>query len=721
MNLATLIADKPLLASLSREYELLKATNGSSEHGSNTGTRQSKEQEAAAPAEILRPLSDGQLAAGATKTGPNQLSAAQASSGHGYLSDLAGSVAAMGADSQGSLADAPSSTQLQAQLTASRQPTWVAAAKLQTALQASGVVPLLQATAERERRLAVAAALARQQLALEAPCSDSSKLQMPVVHADDFLQEHQRGHQAGLQQQMLHLTQQMAAQNQLLQATLQNQQDQLQKHEGLLSGHPAGGGGQQAAPQQLPKPVPVPTLQQQQQPLLVLPDAVKNSWLLKTVSSSQGEQSGHPSAKVKPGLLQALLQQQQGASASDAQQTAATQASGMDAPFSIHRKEPAHKSMLQLRLQHQQQRWLERRQRPQQQQEEEEPDTGDVSLLADQQRQRRRPEWQSEVFVPPPSHVLRRRGKAAEAWGVSSQPLPPADGVDEGWGMAAAAAKGLARMTSTEVQQNMQRGTAGGDGSAARHTAPAVDTGGLGSAADAAGAAEGQPSVMTSLLNALDKLEAEEAEIRSRWFGQNMAVQERAVAHGSRSPNSTGVLKASGSSLPRQPSPAHVPTVSPSQGSDLAVGQQSLQLLAEGPTEVISKAMLKSIKAGRRRFLRHQATVVDGYTELLGGCSSFGSASRMGADVSLGSTVRFDSGASSGGGLKVTGSRAVSDHQQGHGGADSRRHARLRLRPTAVVEAVADLLLDELLEQQAVELDGLCESICSQLIENELL
>jgi len=32
MNLATLITDKPLLASLSREYELLKATNGKADH-----------------------------------------------------------------------------------------------------------------------------------------------------------------------------------------------------------------------------------------------------------------------------------------------------------------------------------------------------------------------------------------------------------------------------------------------------------------------------------------------------------------------------------------------------------------------------------------------------------------------------------------------------------------------------------------------------------------
>jgi len=104
----------------------------------------------------------------------------------------------------------------------------VAAAKLQTALQASGAVPLLQAAAGRERRLAAAAALARQRLALEAPSSDISKPPLHLLPADDLLQE---GPSARLQQQMQKLTQAMALQTQLLQETLQKQQNEQQKHE----------------------------------------------------------------------------------------------------------------------------------------------------------------------------------------------------------------------------------------------------------------------------------------------------------------------------------------------------------------------------------------------------------------------------------------------------------------------------------------------------------
>jgi hypothetical protein len=136
--------------------------------------------------------------------------------------------------------------------------------------------------------------------------------------------------------------------------------------------------------------------------------------------------------------------------------------------------------------------------------------------------------------------------------------------------------------------------------------------------------------------------------------------------------------------------------------------------------------MLKSIKGGRHRFLKHQAAVVDGYRELLDGYSSLGSAQRMAAEMSLGGAVGFKE-SSNGVSLQVVGSRAASGHHHHHHhpqvqhDAGSRRRARLRLRPTVVVEAVADLLLDELLEQQVLELESMCESICSQLIEDEML
>lgn len=95
----------------------------------------------------------------------------------------------------------------------------------------------------------------------------------------------------------------------------------------------------------------------------------------------------------------------------------------VDTPHNIRRREPAHRSLLRLRLQQQQQKWLESHRKMQQQQEEK-PDADDASESADQHR-RRRPEWQSDVFVPLPSHMLKRAGKAAEAWGSTSRPLPP--------------------------------------------------------------------------------------------------------------------------------------------------------------------------------------------------------------------------------------------------------------------------------------------------------
>lgn len=145
-----------------------------------------------------------------------------------------------------------------------RQPTWVAAAQLQTALQASSsVVPGMHAAAERERRLAAAAALARQQLDLgmtqEAaaaaaghlpavldPHQHYEQLQQQQLQQQQLQQLQQQQHQqqppdaatSQLLPHLVELTQQVAQQTALLQQAMKQQQEQLcQQQVGLaLSG-----------------------------------------------------------------------------------------------------------------------------------------------------------------------------------------------------------------------------------------------------------------------------------------------------------------------------------------------------------------------------------------------------------------------------------------------------------------------------------------------------
>lgn len=104
------------------------------------------------------------------------------------------------------------------------QPHWVAAARLGTALQASKVVATMHAAADRERRLAAAAAVARQQLDLG--LSDA----VLACGTGSQQQQLQSGAQEQLQQ-MAKLTQEVVEQNQLLQQAMTQQQAQLSQHE----------------------------------------------------------------------------------------------------------------------------------------------------------------------------------------------------------------------------------------------------------------------------------------------------------------------------------------------------------------------------------------------------------------------------------------------------------------------------------------------------------
>jgi hypothetical protein len=100
---------------------------------------------------------------------------------------------------------------------------------------------------------------------------------------------------------------------------------------------------------------------------------------------------------------------------------------------------------------------------------------------------------------------------------------------------------------------------------------------------------------------------------------------------------------------------------------------------------VLDAAAMKSIKAGRQLFLHHQA-LLDGTLHDLGSNSQLGQGS-----------------ARSGAGGRGTASRG----------------RRGVLQPVQVVEAVADVLLEELLLQEAQDLDGFCDALCDQLVLDE--
>lgn len=107
------------------------------------------------------------------------------------------------------------------------QPPWVAAARLGSALQASKDVDTMHAAADRERRLAAAAAVARQTLDLGVS-HDGVTSQLAAASSNQ--QQLQPAAQEQLQQ-VVKLTQEVVQQNQLLQQAMLQQQAQLSKHQ----------------------------------------------------------------------------------------------------------------------------------------------------------------------------------------------------------------------------------------------------------------------------------------------------------------------------------------------------------------------------------------------------------------------------------------------------------------------------------------------------------
>ncbi|KAF8064630.1 alkK [Scenedesmus sp. PABB004] len=792
LSLPSLIANKPLLAALSREYELLKSSAADVDYDQW----------------IIRRL----RAAASTQTGAQGQTPPPAE-----------------APARGPASPPPPPRQPQP-----RQPQWVAAARLQGALRDSGqAVPARQAASERPRRLAASTADARAQLALglRPPPPPPPALGAPPAE------------QAQLQQVMA-LTQRVVAQNELLQEAVQQANAQLQRHEGLLSGAGAAPPRPDAAPlQQLPDavqsswlvraaltpaaagagggsqaPGPAPpefiriagagTPRKKQQP--AQPRAppqeqaadrrARIKAALRHLLAGGGAGGGAPQQAAAAGLLQALLggqPQQQEAALADLQAAlvGAGSSSGgapprpgaarrgsqdenappptLDAPgWEQTSPQPRGGSARQVLLERTQQRQRQRLQQevaavaaaaptkpagPQPQQQAREPVP-----------QRPRPEWQSEPFVPPPAHLMRRkRSGLAEAWdiaaaaaprraagaprpgtagaGVSRPGRPRPGGVRPAPGRAQGRASGgggpRARSQPRRAQQ--QPWAAGrASGAAPRGPAGWADAqrpledearfsrleetashilGVLGrleqqleggpppaagaGAARAPGAAP--PAEAAQLLSALDRMEAAEREIHSRWFGGD---GERSVggggergdggggggdADGAGSP-APGAAPGAGAAPPASPRPWEpaVARAASSVAALLAPPSPARAAPAPAPAEGewLSRAALKSIKAGRRRFLRHQARV-DGALELLDGAGGGGSA---GASP--------EPGGGDGGGAAPAAAAA---------------RARRALQPTFVVEAVADLLLDELLAAAAAELEGACEELCEEMVEEE--
>lgn len=225
------------------------------------------------------------------------------------------------------------------------------------------------------------------------------------------------------------------------------------------------------------------------------------------------------------------------------------------------------------------------------------------------------------------------------------------------------------------------------------------------------------PAALAGLLSQLERVEQQEMEIREWWFGNSgsagsgSGTPRAGPAGGSRGAgasgadasaelNSADAGAAAAAANPSSPTAqqaaeqAETMILDDADQQQLALvqlqqQQQYLEGLSHAALEAqqqcaLSPAAVKSIKVGRQRFLRHQA-MLDGAMHKLGSCGQHGEG--------------------------VKGDR--------RGGTTARKSSRAVLQPDQVVEAVADLLVDELLLQEAQDLDGFCDALCDQLIEAE--
>jgi hypothetical protein len=187
-----------------------------------------------------------------------------------------------------------------------------------------------------------------------------------------------------------------------------------------------------------------------------------------------------------------------------------------------------------------------------------------------------------------------------------------------------------------------------------------------------------------AVLSSLERIEEQEQQIRMRWFGGSSTCA--GGAHLGEAGVSGGCAAAA---EPMQEDAAATPMTLPQQQQQQHHNMQQQLPLQLQPQPCVrdepslDHSALRRIRAGRRRFLAHQA-LVDGQLELL---DDAGFAHR--------------------------------DDRVAVGAAEA-RCAAAALQPTAVVEAVAELLLTDLLDWTSTELDGFCESLCEQMWEDEL-
>jgi len=312
MDLAALITNKPLLAELSVQYEALKraAEAGECAVDYEAWIRQRLRQAAA---------SSSSSSAAAQSTGtvpPRQRSLAEAQRSQqavcaqqrlAYRTQLrqrqrvGAAVAALEEEQQtapggngwgatditNSWGGASGAVNRSTQPPCKQQPNWVSAASLQAALLGSGrAVPAMQAAAERERRLALTAALAAQDVSMGLPCPAAASAANAggAAAAGGGTEDAPGSGTPPTAFLALHL----AAQAQELRKLVKQQGQQMKRQEALLQQMLSGQQQQQVVVAEQGQTEQERSRQAEDAPLPVaapalLPDAARNSWLVRSV------------------------------------------------------------------------------------------------------------------------------------------------------------------------------------------------------------------------------------------------------------------------------------------------------------------------------------------------------------------------------------------------------------------------------------------------------
>jgi hypothetical protein len=193
-----------------------------------------------------------------------------------------------------------------------RPPAWVAAASLASTLAGGGkAVPAMQAAAQRERRLALTAALAAQDVSLGAPCpmfAHGGSRTGGSQRAGSATAAAQPPGEPGAAAPTTFITLHLAAQAAALRRQVERQGEQMRRQEALLRqvlaagppeppGHVAGGACQTAAKVSGGKPAaPAEGSVSPQMAAGAMPEAARNSWLVRSVLGMGDAPAAEPSA-----------------------------------------------------------------------------------------------------------------------------------------------------------------------------------------------------------------------------------------------------------------------------------------------------------------------------------------------------------------------------------------------------------------------------------------